>query len=480
MVPRVVRQATSWMMSLWSRLRGKRVSAPGVRQSIKNLVTKPWFIISLSLTTAAWTIRFRFIHEGNAWAHSLIFSLCFISLIPLEIMADWGGKQMAFYLGDSLGDLLVITLHNAVEAALAILLLLKCEIRLLQSTVVGVVILHLLLVAGTVIITEGILTRSQELSLARGPVDINHGLLAVGIIAFLLLASGSQTSDGTPSYALGGDLSKLSRGISVILIIVYVISQVYMSTFLRREKVNTSSKSRTTEVHTGPKIPEIRRADDHASMELSFLHKRTKYRRSVSPGVPYEANTSNLSEDETQQLETTRPSTPLHGPPRELLPNIPTPSATSPRPHSHRWQLISQSFPSAKFTPSGTLVYSEDDGAMNLSDSDGYITPPVIDNPFSHRRLASSSSTSTSPYDTPAKPLLRRNTTSQGITVRTALQGAASSSQDPSQGHRQKPKMNPEVCMIMLIVTVALIGATAEFMIETIEHVRRPGGLSEE
>jgi Ca2+:H+ antiporter len=34
---------------------------------------------------------------------------------------------MALYLGSTLGDLLIVTLNNAVEATLAIILLLRCE-----------------------------------------------------------------------------------------------------------------------------------------------------------------------------------------------------------------------------------------------------------------------------------------------------------------------------------------------------------------
>lgn len=34
---------------------------------------------------------------------------------------------MALYLGTTLGDLLIITLNNSVEATLAIILLVKCE-----------------------------------------------------------------------------------------------------------------------------------------------------------------------------------------------------------------------------------------------------------------------------------------------------------------------------------------------------------------
>jgi Ca2+:H+ antiporter len=47
--------------------------------------------------------------------------------MPMEKMFDFGGEQMAYYLGKDLGDLVVITLNNAVEATLAIILLLKCE-----------------------------------------------------------------------------------------------------------------------------------------------------------------------------------------------------------------------------------------------------------------------------------------------------------------------------------------------------------------
>ena len=54
-------------------------------------------------------------------------SVCFLTIIPLERLFDWCGEQMALYLGLSLGDLLIITLNNAVEATLAIILLLKCE-----------------------------------------------------------------------------------------------------------------------------------------------------------------------------------------------------------------------------------------------------------------------------------------------------------------------------------------------------------------
>jgi Ca2+:H+ antiporter len=104
--------------------------------------------------------------------------VCLLAIIPLEKLFDYGGEQMAFYLGKDIGDLVVVTLNNAVEATLAIILLKRCELRLLQSTILGVVILHLLLVPGTAFIVGGARVMHQDLH--PHLTEINHSLLVMG------------------------------------------------------------------------------------------------------------------------------------------------------------------------------------------------------------------------------------------------------------------------------------------------------------
>ena len=79
----------------------------------------------------AWVWHFKSHQEGHAkafsdqatFARKLILYLglnldskqslvCFLSIIPLEKLFDWGGEQMALYLGKELGDLVVITLNK--------------------------------------------------------------------------------------------------------------------------------------------------------------------------------------------------------------------------------------------------------------------------------------------------------------------------------------------------------------------------------
>ncbi|KAF8753031.1 hypothetical protein RHS01_07377 [Rhizoctonia solani] len=100
------------------------------------------------------------------WAnwHFATFALSFLAIVPLEKLSDFGGEQMALYLEQSsLGDLLVITLDNVVEATLAIILLVHCELKLVQSTLIGVILLHLLLVPGTAFLTGGAQIWEQHL-----------------------------------------------------------------------------------------------------------------------------------------------------------------------------------------------------------------------------------------------------------------------------------------------------------------------------
>ncbi|PFH52599.1 hypothetical protein AMATHDRAFT_74077 [Amanita thiersii Skay4041] len=170
---------------------------------------------------------------------AIVFSsFCFLAIIPLERLFDYGGEQMTFYLGKELGDLLVITLNNAVEATLAIILLLRRELKLLQSTIVGVVILHLLLIPGTSFIIGG--ARIMHQHLHPHFTQLNQTLLTIGVLSLLLPAAyfgaldrAAITSEFLERQPVLSDDSRdtflvLSRGISVVLLVVYVCSRIFL------------------------------------------------------------------------------------------------------------------------------------------------------------------------------------------------------------------------------------------------------------
>ncbi|KXN87954.1 Vacuolar calcium ion transporter [Leucoagaricus sp. SymC.cos] len=147
---------------------------------------------------------------------------------------------MAFYCGKDLGDLIVITLNNTVEATLAIILLIRKELRILQSTIIGVIILHLLLIPGTSFITGGANIMSQDLT--PHITELNHTLLTMGVLSLVLPAAffaaldrGVNVGGGATEEAsvlltdeMRDHFLRFSRGMAIIMLIMYICSRIYL------------------------------------------------------------------------------------------------------------------------------------------------------------------------------------------------------------------------------------------------------------
>jgi len=220
--------------------KGKR--KVGVVESLKAILFSSWLNLLLLFIPIAWVAHF-----GNAndepptktWNYSATFVLCFLSIIPLEKLFDYGGEQMALYLGADLGDLLVVTLNNTVEATLAIILLKKCELKLLQSTIIGVVLLHLLLIPGVAFVTGG--ARVLEQDLHPHLTQLNQTLLTIGVMTLLLpaaffaaldrggvITAASETTESFVNDANRGVFLQMSRGLALILLTVYICSRIFL------------------------------------------------------------------------------------------------------------------------------------------------------------------------------------------------------------------------------------------------------------
>ncbi|KAH7914375.1 hypothetical protein BJ138DRAFT_1170604 [Hygrophoropsis aurantiaca] len=211
------------------RFQGKGKHKVGILRSIFNIYTCSWLNILMLVTPLAW-----FAHWWGRWSSPVVFALCFLALIPHEKLFDFYGEQLSLYCGKDLGDLIVITLNNVVEATLAIILLFKCELKLLQSTITGVVLLHLLLIPGAAFITGGARIWEQDLHPAH--TQLNHTLLTVGVLSLLLPAAfyaavnPSSTTVST-TEGLGDkttvDFLAMSRGLAILLLLIYVTSRIF-------------------------------------------------------------------------------------------------------------------------------------------------------------------------------------------------------------------------------------------------------------
>ncbi|KAF7313554.1 hypothetical protein HMN09_00511500 [Mycena chlorophos] len=211
-----------------------------VAASFKAIAFSSWLNVLIIFLPISWAAHFvNKSGDEKAFPYTVTFLLCFFAIIPLEKLFDYCGEQMAHYLGDDLGELLVVSLNNTVEATLAIILLRKCELRLLQSTIIGVVVLHLLLVPGVAFITGG--ARIVEQDLHPHLTSINQSLLIIGVLTLLLPVAFYAAMDNgaipsTPADAAStlvndttrGMLLQISRGLAVLLLSVYICSRFFL------------------------------------------------------------------------------------------------------------------------------------------------------------------------------------------------------------------------------------------------------------
>ncbi|KAJ7831300.1 hypothetical protein B0H14DRAFT_3713790 [Mycena olivaceomarginata] len=117
---------TVYKMAAGFMRKGKRKI--GVVESLKAIALSSWLNLLLLFILIAWVAHFGNEHDAKegdpqkTWKFQGTFVLCFLAIIPLEKLFDYGGEQMAFYLGEDLGDLLVVTLNNSVKLVMMLLL----------------------------------------------------------------------------------------------------------------------------------------------------------------------------------------------------------------------------------------------------------------------------------------------------------------------------------------------------------------------
>ncbi|CEQ41166.1 SPOSA6832_02856, partial [Sporobolomyces salmonicolor] len=170
-------------------------------------------------------------------------------IIPLAKLLGFGTEELALRVGQTLGgrtslltripallDRILITstwplvlnatLGNAVELIVAIIALAKCEIQVVQSSLLGSILSNLLLVLGMCFFAGGI--KFSEQGFKDTAAQLNSSLLVMSVIAILLPAGYNAAFADNQSAELERDrILKMSRGIAVILLVVYLAYLIF-------------------------------------------------------------------------------------------------------------------------------------------------------------------------------------------------------------------------------------------------------------
>jgi Ca2+:H+ antiporter len=150
------------------------------------------------------------------WPDVVSFILALLALAPLAERLGFITEQLTIHTNEAIGGLLNATFGNATELIVSISALSKGLNRLVQLSLLGSVLSNMLLVLGTAFLCGGIKNKTQYFSKASS--QINCSLLLVGTMAVVFPTFLSKSEEETHGAEL-----KLSRGASVILLLIYVI-----------------------------------------------------------------------------------------------------------------------------------------------------------------------------------------------------------------------------------------------------------------
>ncbi|KAJ5691969.1 Sodium/calcium exchanger membrane region [Penicillium macrosclerotiorum] len=149
----------------------------------------------------------------------VVFVSNLIAIIPLSVTLTFATEKLARDLGETAGALLNISIGNLAELIIFITALMKNNIRVVQASLLGSVLVNLLLVLGSAIIAGGVISPDQ---IYNSDVTQSYvGLLNL-TVSCLMIPSAFY---GSVKNVQSADHMALafSRGVSVILLAIYFL-----------------------------------------------------------------------------------------------------------------------------------------------------------------------------------------------------------------------------------------------------------------
>jgi len=143
--------------------------------------------VLLVFIPVGWALHFVKSGGNHSISDTVVFVMTFISIIPLAGLLGFATEEISMRLGETLGGLVNATLGNVVELIVAIIALIKCEIDVVQSSLVGSMLSNLLLVLGMCFIAGGF--KYAEQSMKETASQLNMSLLLIAVCAVLVPVS---------------------------------------------------------------------------------------------------------------------------------------------------------------------------------------------------------------------------------------------------------------------------------------------------
>ncbi|KAL1915600.1 uncharacterized protein VTP21DRAFT_6724 [Calcarisporiella thermophila] len=157
------------------------------------------------------------------WNDVLVFLLNFFAIMPLSKLLCFSTEEVALRLGSTVGSLMNATFGNATELILAIVALRKGHFYVAQASLLGSILSNLLLVLGSSFLLGGLAYPEQSFSSTL--TNTTNGMLLLFSLALILPSVIHSTV--TDEIVRDVLMLKLSRGMAVVLLILYVVYLIF-------------------------------------------------------------------------------------------------------------------------------------------------------------------------------------------------------------------------------------------------------------
>src|SRR6187455_1872405 len=157
----------------------------------------------------------------KAEAHTLLFVLSVLAIVPLAALLSHATESVAAKTGDAVGGLLNATLGNLTELVIALAALRAGQYMLVKASIAGTIVTNSLFVLGASFLLGGLKHHTQEYN--RVSARFQAGLLYLATIALLIPSAVAEADSGA-----GAEFTRtLSVGLAVLLIVAYALGMLF-------------------------------------------------------------------------------------------------------------------------------------------------------------------------------------------------------------------------------------------------------------
>jgi Ca2+:H+ antiporter len=153
-------------------------------------------------------------------AHTLLFVLSVLAIVPLTVLLSHATESVAAKTGDAVGGLLNATLGNLAELVIALAALRAGQYTLVKASIAGPIVTNTLFILGASFLLGGLKHHEQEYN--RVSARMQAGLLFLATVALLIPSAISHADTAAVAFS-----HKLSVCLAVLLIVTYGLSMLF-------------------------------------------------------------------------------------------------------------------------------------------------------------------------------------------------------------------------------------------------------------